>query len=130
MEFPCGTYERFEHNMRAIALTLENLRAIDRYGVTLGHQQYKGFLALPPAATAQDSWTVDGAAAWLAARTPWVHSGADILGNYETFRKAYREAAKTHHPEAGGSREMFDVLQIVSKLLEEYHGQRKSGGAA
>jgi hypothetical protein len=39
-------YARWEDNLRAIALTLENLRAIDRYGATAG-EQYRGFMALP-----------------------------------------------------------------------------------
>jgi len=46
MRFPCGTYSDFDSNMHAIALTLANLRAIDRYGVTMGHEQYQGFKQL------------------------------------------------------------------------------------
>jgi hypothetical protein len=37
----------WQHNVRAIALTLEALRAVDRYGATETGQQYTGFKALP-----------------------------------------------------------------------------------
>lgn len=37
----------WQHNARAIALTLEALRAVDRYGATSKGEQYRGFKALP-----------------------------------------------------------------------------------
>lgn len=37
----------WQENVRAIALTLEALRAVDRYGATETGQQYTGFKALP-----------------------------------------------------------------------------------
>jgi hypothetical protein len=40
--------ERWEHNVRAIALGLEALRAVDRHGITRRGEQYAGFKALPP----------------------------------------------------------------------------------
>lgn len=44
-------YHTFEHNMRAIALSMEALRAVDRYGVVEG-QQYAGFKQLAAPTTA------------------------------------------------------------------------------
>lgn len=41
--FATDQYEKWEHNVRAIALTLEALRAVDRYGATQG-RQYAGFM--------------------------------------------------------------------------------------
>lgn len=49
MSFPCDTYKTFDDNLRAIALALEALRAVDRYGVTRHAEQYKGWAKLPPA---------------------------------------------------------------------------------
>lgn len=40
--FRASRYRRFEDNLRAIAMSLEALRAVDRYGVVEG-QQYTGF---------------------------------------------------------------------------------------
>lgn len=42
----------WQHNVRAIALTLEALRAVDRYGATESGEQYTGYKALPPGGTA------------------------------------------------------------------------------
>lgn len=39
LQYPCGTYRRFHANIRAIALTLEAQRAIERYGATKHDQQ-------------------------------------------------------------------------------------------
>ena len=36
----------WQHNLRAIVLTLEALRAVDRYGAVSSGQQYRGFLAI------------------------------------------------------------------------------------
>jgi hypothetical protein len=45
MVLATDTHERWEHNVRAIALTLELMRAVDRYGATQG-RQYAGFQQL------------------------------------------------------------------------------------
>ena len=119
--FPCGTYARMEDNMHAIALTLEALRAVDRYGATLAHEQYRGFLALPAPAAATN-WTVDDAAAWLAARTPWVKTTGELLVDRDIYRRAYRESAAALHPDRGGDRNLFDALQTAAKLLDQHHG--------
>jgi hypothetical protein len=41
-----GYAQSWQDNLRAIALGLEALRAVDRYGITTGGQQYAGFAAL------------------------------------------------------------------------------------
>jgi hypothetical protein len=118
MEFPCGTYHRFEANLHAIALTLENLRAIDRYGVTLGrHQQYRGFLAIE---AAPKQMTVDQAAAFVA-----IASGLpsqDIIKSAEAWRGAYRAAAARLHPDVAASPDGFHKLGECRAILDKHHG--------
>lgn len=46
MSFPCDRYTEWRDNLRAIALGLEALRAVDRYGVTRGNEQYRGWSRL------------------------------------------------------------------------------------
>lgn len=41
-----GSSASWQDNLRAVALGLEALRAVDRYGITAGGQQYAGFAAL------------------------------------------------------------------------------------
>jgi len=125
MCFPAGAYSRMEDNLHGIALTLECLRAVDRYGVTMAHEQYRGFLALPPARSASEAWTIDSAVAWLALRTGRTESS--LLENRATYREAYRAAAARMHPDnPAGSVDQFAVLQAVSGLLDEHFKLREA----
>lgn len=114
--FPCGNYDRMEANLHAIALTLENLRAIDRYGVTLQHQQYLGFAALPAPVT---HGTLEQAAA-LFASIAGVPS-EQVIRDADVYRKVYRQAAAHLHPDAGGDRGAWTAMQNAAVLLEEHH---------
>lgn len=123
--FPCDTFTTFEHNLHAIAYTLESLRDVARYGVTRGHEQYKGFLQIeaPPDTK---RWTVDAAAAWIAAR----HGvGADkILKDPESWREAYRAQARNVHPDASpAAHEEWDRLQAAKRLLDAHHAGASPG---
>lgn len=44
--YPCDTYLSWQANFRAIALSLEALRAVARHGVVKGFEQYKGWTCL------------------------------------------------------------------------------------
>jgi hypothetical protein len=46
--------DSFESNLRAIALGLEALRTVDRYGITTSGQQYAGFAALTAGPSLED----------------------------------------------------------------------------
>src|SRR5206468_4280936 len=41
--YQTDTCEFWQHNVRSIALGLEALRAVDRYGITTRHEQYQGY---------------------------------------------------------------------------------------
>ena len=101
MSFPCDRFDGWEDNLRAVALTLESLRAADRYGVTGNREQYRGFAALPP-----KSDTRGAALSFMARVTGWPESQvkSDPQG-------AYRLAARACHPDTGGSNGQFHELQ-------------------
>lgn len=122
LRFPAGAYAGWHANVHAIALTLVNLRAIDRYGVTLGHQQYAGFKALSPAA----GMTIEDAAAFIG-NTAFQEPGL-ITVSKEIYREAYRKAAGKLHPDTGGSQELFVKLSEAKTVLDLHHGL--AGGAA
>jgi hypothetical protein len=46
LSYPCDTFTTWQDNLRAVALALEALRKVDRYGVTKRGEQYRGFLAI------------------------------------------------------------------------------------
>jgi hypothetical protein len=117
--FPCGTYADYYDNLHAIALTLENLRAIDRYGVTLGHEQYRGFAQIE----APKKMTAEEAAAWCALNTPL--EPARVLRDASAWRDVYRLMASKCHPDRGGDRANWDKLQEARKVLDVHHGLTK-----
>lgn len=123
LRFPCGNYSDWHANVHAIGLTLVNLRAIDRYGVTLGHQQYAGFkgIAPPPGMSIEDAARFIGEAA---------HQDPHLIFlSPQIFKQAYRAAAGKLHPDKEqGSKEMFIKLGEAKSAMETHHGI--AGGAA
>jgi hypothetical protein len=116
MAFPCDTYTDWEDNLRAIALSLEALRTVDRYGVTQHGEQYKGWAKLPPA---PEKMSVQDALAFIALQTG-IH-----VTSAEGLRDAYRMAAKNVHPDSSnGSNDQFVLLGKAKAALEEAYGWR------
>ena len=46
ISMPCDKFGDWQDNLRAIAKSLEALRMVDRYGVTRGNEQYRGWAKL------------------------------------------------------------------------------------
>jgi hypothetical protein len=123
--FPCGSYSSMHANLHAIALTLECLRAVDRYGVTVRNEQYAGFLALPAAGS--ESMTLEQAAALVAeagTRSTFRADPSMMLRDPELFRAAYRNAASVLHPDAaadGADAGRWFRFQTAADLLKKHH---------
>lgn len=114
--FRAHLYKRFEDNLRAIAKTLEALRAVDRWGVVEG-QQYTGFRQLE-AAPASGQMDRDAAAAWLAFFSGV--SSSELLGSRPKLEQAFRETRVKLHPDrSGGSHEGFVRTQQAYDLLKD-----------
>lgn len=121
LSFPCDTYHHIEHNIHAIALSLEALRAVDRYGVTRRSEQYAGWkrIEAPPAAGFQSKED----AAWFIS-TQAVPAGppaiiVELIHDAAYRQEWYRAAAKRLHPDApAGSHELFVKLQQANTMLE------------
>lgn len=120
LSYPCDKFTRWEDNLRAIALSLEALRTVDRYGVTRSAEQYKGWAKLP--GPTQPSVGPQEAAAVLV-RFATAFTAGDILASPETYREAYKSAAATTHPDRnGGSDGSFKVIQRAAEILNRHHG--------
>jgi hypothetical protein len=84
----CDVWRTVRENVRAIGLTLEALRMIDRAGAShLLERAFSGFARLPAPA---DCWGV---------------LGLDRGASRESVTKRFRELALQHHPDRGGSTE-------------------------
>jgi hypothetical protein len=117
MSFPCDTFCSWEDNIRAIALALEALRKIDRYGVTQAGEQYKGWARLPEAAPAEEM-TREMAAIYIAGYSAVPKDY--ILAGTTQLNDAYRKAAGILHPDnqQTGNHEAFVRLQKAKQILE------------
>ncbi len=115
--FPCDSYLDWEDNVRAIALTLHALRAIDRYGVTKRGEQYAGWKQIP-AQTGGGGLSLDEAAETLAKYAGIRGNGAALRASAEVRQIAYRKAAARTHPDAGGSVEAFQLVGEAKRLLD------------
>ncbi|MGH3439872.1 MAG: hypothetical protein ACRDRN_25935 [Sciscionella sp.] len=100
----------WQANLRAVALTLDALRAVERYGAVRDGQQYTGFLALE--AGSGDGHGFAGPEEALR----WVR---EQTGGRETDpQRAYKIAARKLHPDAGGSPQLWERLDAARQLLE------------
>lgn len=122
--FACDQWDRWEDNARAVALTMENLRAVDRYGVTSGREQYQGFKALPPQGGVSTTMTAEAAAS-LVAKLSGHYTASDLTRLKEVVAPACRLAARKVHPDTGGTAAAFQNLQVAREVLERHHGLRK-----
>lgn len=101
LRYGCDTYEDHQSNVRAIALSLEALRSVDRHGVTKRGEQYAGWMALPAPG---ESETAREAERFIR------QEGG--LGPDAALEAAYKAAAKRLYPDMPtGNRELWDALQ-------------------
>lgn len=120
ISMPCDTFEDWEQNLRAIALTLHALRMVSQYGVTKHNEQYQGFKRLEAPKT-NGGMTVEDAAQFLAQQSG--SYSTSIVKDRAAFEMAYRMAARAAHPDARtGSHEMFVRVQQAAEVLKRHHG--------
>lgn len=116
LRFPCDRFDDWKANVRGIALSLQALRTVDRYGVTQLAEQYKGWTALPDTRNEQKS-KQQAAAEWMVQRlhantVGVVPSVQEIIGNEDCRRSAYKTLAAMMHPDkTGGDDTYFRELQ-------------------
>lgn len=122
LSYPCDRYDDWESNLRAIALSLECLRTVDRYGVTKTGEQYKGWKQLPPPGVSESNglMSVDEAAKIVRAMGGGLAD--EIKDMHDAYRQSYRRAAQAVHPDAGGKEADFIKLQKAAAVLDKHHG--------
>lgn len=103
--YACDRFRSWQENVRAIALGLEALRKIDRYGIGSG-QQYKGYRAIEGAPAAM---TVAEAEQVLQSM-----GGGPIA----PYAKLLRRARAAAHPDRwGGDRTHWDRAEQAARVL-------------
>ncbi|QKY80054.1 DnaJ-like chaperonin [Gordonia phage Doggs] len=108
LSFPCDRFATWQDNLRAIALSLEALRRIDRYGITPNAEQYTGWKQLPGGGQADAPMSVEHARMVIRE-----HGGIDV-----DLEKAYRRAQFATHPDRNGeSRVLWDAVEAAAEVL-------------
>lgn len=130
--------DRFDHwqdNIRAVALGLEALRRVERYGIAEHGEQYTGYKAIE----ARPAGMGARAAAELLETVAVGDEGdqrertVELLmrGSHPQGRDIFREARKAAHPDAcGGHRELWDQVQLAGTVLGLTARQGAPYGAA
>ncbi len=93
LRIPCDKFTHYLANLRAIALSLEALRKVDRYGITVGGEQYRGWAQLPPGQSWRETLGINGEAVTV-----------------ELINQKFRELAKLLHPDVGGNDSSMALL--------------------
>ena len=105
LSYPCDTFTDWRGNLRAIAKGLEDLRRLERYGITQTGQQYTGWKRIP-------AKTGGGPHAFLAQ-----HSGLTENEVRDDPKQAYRLAAKNTHPDRGGADKDFSEVADAARMV-------------
>lgn len=114
LTYPCDTYDHWQANVRAIALSLEALRAVDRHGVGGHGEQYAGWKAIESARTSHFA-TADEALSWV----------RDFIRKHDRIESlalshpptALRRAARIAHPDAGGDPADWERVDAARQML-------------
>lgn len=113
----------WQANARAIALALQALRAVDRYGVSKRGEQYRGWTALTAGSGSSLFGTRDDAETWM--RKSADESG---IGSWASWEALYKALAKKLHPDApGGSADLWERLDAAATLLGVRGGKSAEG---
>src|SRR5260370_5130150 len=111
LRYGCDSYDEHDATLRAIARSLEALRAVDRYGVSKRGEQYAGWLALPAA--------VDGFQGAEEAER-FIREQAGGAGEALNLATAYRRAARKLHPDTSEhyDREAWHRLLLAREMVK------------
>lgn len=115
LQYGTDTFDDWQCNLRAIALGLEALRKVDRYGITKRGEQYTGFKVLPESTTGFAD--IQTAAEFIAKHSGYMAD--DIIHQEIIFKDGYRKAALRLHPDKGGDNNEFCLLQKAKEIFEK-----------
>jgi hypothetical protein len=108
MAIPCDRWDSLEGNVQAIALTVEAMRGMERWGAKhMIKAMFSGFKMLPSA----------NGKPW------WEVLGVSQHALTEEIKAVYRSLCKTHHPDTGGKAEDFRRITDAYETALAARGQ-------
>lgn len=119
LRFSLDAYSTWQDNLRALVLTLEALRAVDRYGATQTGEQYRGYAALPP--PSEDERTAKERAAhvllYFSGESLSAENIAKLIISPDLAASVGKRALLRVHPDTGGRAEDFRSVQAARQIL-------------
>lgn len=111
--------EFWQHNVRSIALGLEALRAVDRYGISGSAQQYTGYLAIEARPMGKPKAprfpTPELALAFLRSEEITGITGAEGL----SIRLLWNHVVQLHHHDTGNESPFWGDILEAKKVIEK-----------
>lgn len=124
LRFPCDRFTHWKDNVRAIALALEALRKIERYGVKQG-AQYAGFYKALPAMGESSAPRDFAAAVSLFSTVLGRRFDHDPKGwTLPQLEGVWKEAAAKAHPDRGGSHELMTNVNAAMAAIRAHFSQK------
>lgn len=114
LTYPTDICSHWNDNVRSIALGLEALRAVDRYGVSQKGQQYAGWKELPTGIGRGVVITGLDQAWDILAQASGIPNPRALLD----LERVWRAAAKLTHPDQGGDPDRFMRVQAAYELIK------------
>lgn len=114
LSYPCDTFLTWQDNLRAIALSLEALRKVNRYRVSKGGAQYRGYLALEATAMPARFTSVEAARGYLVNV-----AGAENIPAGASNALVLRRAQRATHPDHGGDSTSFQRVTAAEEYLKQ-----------
>lgn len=112
LSWPCDTFTTWQDNIRGIALSMEALRKMERYGVTKRGEQYTGWKALPQQGSeASEFGSAEAAIAFLRTVATATPPNANLTALYRRAR------ASTHTDRPGNDRAQWDRVEAAGEIL-------------
>jgi len=116
LQYRTDAHEFWQHNVRAIALGLEALRAVDRYGITKTGQQYTGWRQLTAGSGVTSRQKAIELVAGLVGVGMTLNQWDDATP--EARKSVYRRALLRAHPDQGGNTDKLSAVRDAGRLLE------------
>ncbi len=121
LRYATDRFTSWQENLRAIALGLEALRKVERYGITRRGEQYQGFraiesgqsaIAMGPAVPMSKDEAVEELSVLAGFATP-----VDWMDPMPLDIAWKRARANTHPDRRGGDRQEWDRVETLGKVL-------------
>ncbi|MGE3449740.1 MAG: hypothetical protein AB7H92_19395 [Microbacteriaceae bacterium] len=117
LSFPCDRFDDWQDNVRAIALAMEALRKVDRYGITRRGEQYTGWRAIGSGSAVAMPGAMSTDEAWLIIGSFGDRPISEQRANGDP-RAQVRKARGFAHPDRhDGDRHLWDQVEQAARVL-------------